>query len=318
MENEAKELLEKLVKVENLENLDELFLRYIKVILNDLRSGCEFWNIYTPEFNIFRGCFLHAVTAIQHFLNLVYPIFEVTMNETADAEVRLKQFFLLSEYLCNQRNEIVICEKEFIHFIDLLFTKIIVPGLVWSVGRTAEAIRTASVCCICSLFYKIQNDIHFKDVNIANNNEETTIEPLKSHVNNENFSEHLKKIMPILITLIDDNSKQTRLYSLEAISLAMSIGFELGYVMEEDMNKICYVVLKRLDDGDDDVRCTAIKALKEVWKALPKDYDLNSCRSHVDTLYTSALVHLDDPEKKFQDQILGMIIYHYKTSNFLI
>lgn len=36
--------------------------------------------------------------------------------------------------------------------IALIFShlEIIVPNLVWSAGRTAEAIRTAAVACLCS------------------------------------------------------------------------------------------------------------------------------------------------------------------------
>lgn len=310
VENEAKQLLEELAKVNNLKNLDQLFLNNIDTILIELRTGCEFWNIYTPEFNIFRGCFSHASSVIGHFLNLVGPIFEETMNENVNAEVRLKQFILLSEYLNSQRDGCVINEneEEFTNFIDLLFKKIIVPGLVWSVGRTAESIRTASVCCLSSLLFKILNDIHFEERAIKGSNEKNNTGALKLFITNDYFSEFFKKIIPILTTLIDDNSKKTRLYSLEAVSLMMRIGLKLDYVTEEHIHGVYFVVLKRLDDGCDDVRCAAVRALKEVWKSVPKNYDLNSCRGHVDTLYTSTLIHLDDPERKFQDLVLEALM----------
>lgn len=308
--------------MDNLENLDVLYLRHIESILVDLKNGCELWNIYTPEFHIFRGCFLHATSVIGHFLNHVYPIFEETMNQMADAVVRLKQFLLLSEYLSYQKDGTLIygSEKGFSEFIYLLLKKVIVSGLVWSAGRTAEAIRTASVCCICSLLYKMFNEIHFKKINVTSNNEASNNEmnnaPLKSFTDNKHFSELFEDIIPILITLIDDDSKKTRLYSLEAVSLMMSIGNLLGHVTEEHIHQVYSVVLKRLDDGCDEVRFAALKTLKEVWKALPKEYDLDFLRSHINTLYTSTIVHLDDPEKNFQDLMLGLIFHYNKFNSF--
>lgn len=40
------------------------------------------------------------------------------------------------------------------------------------------------------------------------------------------------------------------------------------------IHKIYPVLLKRLDDGYDDVRLIALEVLTEVWSAIPKDYDL--------------------------------------------
>ena len=304
-----------------MENLDELFVRHIEIILIDLKNGCETWNVYSPEFHIFRGCFLHAKSAIIHYLNLVLPILLETMNQTADVEVKLKQFILLSEHLHYHRDKSLIygSEKDFTKFVDSLLENVIIPGLIWSAGRTAEAIRTASVCCLRALLHAILNDSNLNFQESTNKNEKQLLnhQSIKLFLSSERFSELFEKIIPILVSLMDDNSKKTRLYSLEAVSLIMVIGKILGYITDEHIHRVYPVVLKRLDDGCDDVRCTAVVTLKDVWKALPENYDLDFSRSHVDTLYTSAIVHLDDPERNFQELMLGLNL-HYDFASTIV
>lgn len=309
IQKEAEELLKTLVEIERLESLNELFFRHIQVILIDLKNGCESWNVYSPEFHIFRGCILYAKSAITPYLHLVLPILIETMKQTADTEVRLKQFILLSEYFHSHRDESLSygTEKDFTDFIDSILEKIVIPGLVWSAGRTAEAIRTASVCCLCALLQRILTDFNVRfELSNENKKEALTNKPVKLFAMDQRFSELFDQTIPILISLMDDNSKKTRLSSLEAVSLVMNIGKILNRITDEHINRAYPVVLKRLDDGCNDVRCIAVDAIKEMWKALPENYDLDFSRSHVDVLYTTAIVHLDDPERKFQKLMLGL------------
>ncbi|XP_033213240.1 dynein assembly factor 5, axonemal [Belonocnema kinseyi] len=311
IQKEAEELLKTLVEIEKLESLSELFFCHIQVILIDLKNGCESWNVYSPEFHIFRGCILHAKSAITPYLHLVLPILIQTMKQTADTEVRLKQFILLSEYFESHRDESLNygSEKDFTDFIDSLLEKIVIPGLIWSAGRTAEAIRTASVCCLCTLLRRILYDFNVRfELRSENKKEALTNKPVKLFTMNQRFSELFNQIISILVSLMDDNSKKIRLYSLEAVSLVTNIGKLLNLTTDAHIHRVYPVVLKRLDDGCNDVRCTAVDAIKEVWKALPENYDLDFSRSHVDVLYTTAIIHLDDPERKFQELMLDALM----------
>ena len=65
------------------------------------------------------------------------------------------------------------------------------------------------------------------------------------------------------------------------------------------------VVLKRLDDVADDVRCSAVGVLRLMFINLPEDYSIETSFSHIEALYATMLIHLDDQEESFRMLILG-------------
>lgn len=173
----------------------------------------------------------------------------------------------------------------------------ILPGLIWSAGKTAEAIRTAAVSCLCIFLDKYEKDSIMKQ-NID--------------CDEQNICLILDEIIPILISLADDNSKKSRFYSLQAMYLIMCIRKQFDHLTEEYVHKIYPVLLKRLDDGCDDVRLISLEALTEVWNAIPKNYDLHFNKGHIDTLYTTIIIYLDDPENEFRNIVLGNKLFKSK------
>jgi len=179
------------------------------------------------------------------------------------------------------------------------------PGLIWTAGRAAEAIRTAAVCCLCAI---LQNTI-------VNPDKKDEINKIQLSTNEENkdsrkpmmeqFPSIFDKIVPVLISLVDDKAKKTRLYSMRAIRLLVKIGQRLSCLDDEHVHRTYPVILKRLDDGCDDVRYAAVEMLVDVWSAVSKDYDTVFSKSHIDALYTTMIIHLDDPESRFQEIMLG-------------
>lgn len=62
-----------------------------------------------------------------------------------------------------------------------------------------------------------------------------------------------------------------------------------------------------MDDGIDNVRIEAAVTLKSLWNGLNLEtYNGDSTHSaHVDYLFSTLLIHLDDHDVKFQEHILG-------------
>jgi hypothetical protein len=69
---------------------------------------------------------------------------------------------------------------------------------------------------------------------------------------------------------------------------------------------IIAVVLKRLDDVNDDVRQAAVMTLVKLFRPLPADYCMEVSFGHLDALFSTMLIHLDDPDPGFQHVVLGM------------
>lgn len=65
------------------------------------------------------------------------------------------------------------------------------------------------------------------------------------------------------------------------------------------------VVLKRLDDSSDQVRSYAVQTICTLFKCRPDPYDTVVFGAHIDALYAAMLIHLDDPDETFRNEMLG-------------
>lgn len=297
---EADRLLEILVNINSLKDVEDLFCIHVKPLITSIHDDCASWTVYSAESQIFYACLSRAGIAMSLNMDLVLPIFEKTMTKDADPELKLRHFILLSEYFLNNQNLYRHIEDPH-RFASTIIKELIVPGLIWAAGRAAEAIRTAAVCCLCAV---LQNKIiHPDDKDEINEAEEN--EKFKVSITAEQFLSIFDEIVPVLVSLVDDKAKKTRLYSMRAICLSVTIGQKLSCLKDEHIHRTYPVILKRLDDGCDDVRCAAVEALEDVWSVVSEDYDIVTSRSHVDALYTTMIIHLDDPELRFQGIMLG-------------
>lgn len=304
---EADRLFGVLASIESLKDTEDLLLHRMKVMLMSICDNCDSWTVHSPEHQIFRTCLIRASTAAAYCMNIVLSILQDIMSKNTDMELRLLYLILLSEYLlCDKQS--LRCIVDFHIFVNQILEICIIPNLIWSAGRISEALRTASISCLCALLQNDTLSTHIKD-SITNVKEEIDNKTSECNITIfstvENYLSVFERVIPILITLVDDNARKTRLYSLRAICLMMSIGHKLSCITEDHIHRVYAVVLKRLDDGCDDIRWAALEALVEIWSAIPKDYNLISCKSYIDVLYTTVLIHLDDPESKFQDFVLG-------------
>ncbi|KYN03559.1 PREDICTED: dynein assembly factor 5, axonemal [Cyphomyrmex costatus] len=304
---EADRLLEILVNINSLKNIEDLFCNYMKPLITSIHDDCASWTVYSVESQIFCACLSRNGIAISRNMDLVLPILKKTMSKDADPELKLRHFILLSEYFLNNQNLCYYIEDPH-RFVSIIIEELIMPGLIWAAGRAAEAIRTAVVCCLYAI---LQNTI-------INPDEKNEINKMQLSANEENkdsnvsitakqFSSIFDKIVPVLISLVDDKAKKTRLYSIRAIGLLVTIGQRLSCLDDEHIHRTYPVILKRLDDGCDDVRHTAVEMLVDMWSAVSKDYDTVFSRSHIDALYTTMIVHLDDPESYFQEIMLDAL-----------
>ncbi|XP_018366701.1 PREDICTED: dynein assembly factor 5, axonemal [Trachymyrmex cornetzi] len=303
---EADRLLEILVNINSLKNIDDLFCNYMKPLITSIHDDCASWTVYSAESQIFYACLSRNGIAISHNMDLVLPIFKKTMSKDADPELKLRHFILLSEYFLNSQN-LYYCIEDPHRFVSTIIEELIIPGLIWAAGRAAEAIRTAAVCCLCAI---LQNTI-------VNPDKKDEINKMQLSMNEENkdsripmtkqFLSIFDKIVPVLISLVDDKAKKTRLYSMRAIRLLVKIGQRLSCLDDEHVHRTYPVILKRLDDGCDDIRYAAVEVLVDVWSAVSKDYDTVFSKSHIDALYTTMIIHLDDPESRFQEIMLDAL-----------
>jgi len=299
---EANRLLKILADINSLENIEHLFCNHIKFLITLIHDDCASWSIYNAESQIFCACLSRAGIAMACNMNLVLPILKKTMSKDADVELKLRYFILLSEFFSDNQNLQQYIDNPH-KFVSTIIEELIVPGLIWSAGRAAEAIRTAAVCCLCATLQNKIINLDEKEKTEEDSNKKA--EKCKMPITVEQFPSIFDKVVPILVSLIDDKAKKTRLHSMRAICLLMMIGDRLICLNDEHIHRTYPVILKRLDDGCDDIRYTAVEALVSIWNTASKNYDTIVSRSHIDALYTTMIIHLDDPESHFQEIMLG-------------
>ncbi|EFN80049.1 dynein assembly factor 5, axonemal [Harpegnathos saltator] len=304
---ETNRLLKVLVDINcpSLTDVEDLFRDHSEMLITSIHGDCASWSVYSVESLIFSACLSRGGIAIARNVDLVLSILERTMAEDADPGLKLRHLILLSEYFSSKPGLRPSGGKPH-KFISVTIEKLVTPGLVWAAGRAAEAIRTAAVCCLCAILqYEIA--IHSDRAIPSSAPARSESGESDTSITAQQFSSILDKVLPILLSLADDKAKKARLYSIRAISSIVTIGLKLSRLTDEHIHRTYPVILKRLDDGCDDVRYAAVEALVEVWSVASVDYDIVVSKSHIDALYTTMIVHLDDPEFHFQSVMLDAL-----------
>ncbi|KAK3930335.1 Dynein assembly factor 5, axonemal [Frankliniella fusca] len=269
---------------EEVEHVYDLYKKFMRPLLLNVCSSPELWTVHCPERLIFQTLMLNSGPAISDNLDLLVPTLTTSLNpENQDAEMKLKLLTSVAIILQNADNTHCIDSNVMEPFLLSIMKGVIAPNLVWKAGRTAEALRTITVSCLLSI-------LQTQGVK----NEETT-----------NYL--VNTIVPIVLTLIEDSAKKSRLYSCRSLYNIISVAQKMNKIKADHVNKIYPVVLKRLDDVDDDVRSTALSVLKRLFKPLPDDYNIECSSAHIEALYSTLLIHLDDPSTQFGALVLDVL-----------
>ncbi|XP_015127781.1 dynein assembly factor 5, axonemal [Diachasma alloeum] len=299
----ARQLLQTLAKMTNVKTLQDLYILHVPSLLHDIKNTPNTWTVHSGELNIFQLCSSEANIATLENVDVVLPILRVAMSQDSDIELKLKLFIVVSELLQHRGVCLMKRRKEDLNgFLVEFLSDILMPCLVWVAGRSAEALRTAAIGCLCSLL----DESPGKQIDTFESHEcKEEMDTIFS--NKQLFLSIFKQVRPILISLIDDNSRKTRLFALRAIYLMIKNASKIFSITEEDIIEIYPAIVRRLDDGCDDVRFAATETLVFVWK-VSKNHNLNVGKSHINYLYTSIIVHLDDPEERFHALMLDAMM----------
>ncbi|XP_037872856.1 dynein axonemal assembly factor 5 [Bombyx mori] len=288
--------------------LTSLYERHIGKVLANITSDAPTWTLLTPDRCLLECVLMHAGSAMGAQLHLIAPLLkECLANTETDAEVRLKIFTTLSTALLKRQENFRKCDSDKLGaFLKIIIEEIIMPNMIWSAGRTAEAIRTAAVACLCSALQDSPQDERIRAENGGDGDtvdKEVNLFPTK-----ESLEPFLDEMVPLLMGLVEDNSTLTRQHTLRAVCCLATLARQRGCFTADILNKMYFVVLKRLDDVSDKVRSYAVQTLCNLFKNRPQPYDTTVYGAHVDALYSAMLVHLDDVDETFRNEMLDALL----------
>ena len=128
----------------------------------------------------------------------------------------------------------------------------------------------------------------------------------------------LDKFITQMLSLMDDDNKGTRLVACRVMTRTFDL---CGSLIDQDRLHNMYLeLLKRLDDSNDEIRVTVSKTFLAYLDCFADRYDVNLYRAHLEAMYKGLLVHLDDPEPKIQESILGKdwLVIFYENGTYCI
>ncbi|XP_013199371.1 dynein axonemal assembly factor 5 [Amyelois transitella] len=291
-------------------SLTSLYERHISLILEDIKSDPLTWTLMSPDRCLLECVLLRCGSAIGNQLHLIAPLLTKCLaTPKADPEVKLKIFTSLSTALLRREDNFRKCQRDALEeFLKIVIKDVIMPNLVWSPGRTAEAIRTAAVACLCSaLQEKPQEQLQEQGDGDKNTSQGDT-KKVDLFPTKESLEPLLEVIVPLLAGLVDDNSALTRQHTLRAISCLAPLAKQRDCFTAEILHKLYFVVLKRLDDSNDTVRSYAVQTTRKLFANRPQPYDTVVFGAHIDALYSAMLIHLDDTQEAFRAEILDALI----------
>ena len=117
------------------------------------------------------------------------------------------------------------------------------------------------------------------------------------------LSEVQEDLLTQLRSVIEDDNKQTRLIACRVMTRVFNLA---GNSLDHDRLHNMYPdLLKRMDDSSDDVRIAVAVTFQAYFDCFENDYNVGLYRAHLEAIYKGLLVHLDDPEPRIQEAVLG-------------
>ncbi|XP_032742731.1 dynein assembly factor 5, axonemal [Rattus rattus] len=279
LEKKAQKTMDTLAEVEDIPSSQDLYRKHLGALLERLTASHGEWTVHSVQLLKFTVLLTQAGPAVGEALQHVIPTLRTCLQPTTDPHMRLKLFSILSSLLLRPKDTID-SQGQFHGYLDMVINDILAPNLQWHAGRTAAAIRTATISCLWAL---ISSDI----------------------LSAKQVQEAQETLMPQVLATLEDDSQTTRLISCRIISRFLK---NSGDTMEpEKFLKVYPELLKRLDDVSNDVRMAAASALLTWLKCIESLDGKSAYQSSVQFLYRELLVHLDDPESAIQDTVLEVL-----------
>ncbi|XP_035894590.1 dynein assembly factor 5, axonemal [Anopheles stephensi] len=161
------------------------------------------------------------------------------------------------------------------------------PHLVWSVGRSAESVRTMATACFASMAQGVDAEV---------------------------YTSLLPNYLNVLAGLIDDNCISTRAYTLKALVRLQALNFE-------SLKLIAFPILSRLDDPSREVRELAAVCLGRLKLNVASPDQQSALERWQDILrqiLSVMFLHLENPETKLRSAIFESLQCLYADNRDMI
>jgi len=262
----------------------DLFQLHTKQMLDSMHGSYTSWTNDSIEQRVFNTLIDRAGSVVGEVLEEVIPILRVNLQTDKDVHLRLSLFTLLSNLIMKAGDDGEWKKKFSSNHVESIVSDMISPNMVWRAGRVAGALRSIAVATLWALLRS----------NMLPSNQQSTCQV---------FS---KLIAPLKSMLTDDN-KTTRLITVKVFRRFLNVcGTSLH--VDDVLHKLYSDLLTRLDDSDDQIRSVMASCWHEFFKCFDDNYDKDLYKAHLEDMYSTLLVHMDDPSTEFQLSVKNALV----------
>ena len=264
--------IETLAKNCDIASSEDLFSIELAALLEEMKETYEDWNKNTPDRFIFDMLVKRSFTAVVDYWETILMIIASNIEHGKDYELRMDMLNLCEHFLLQKE-----LHGTIVFYSEIILKMIILPCMVWHIGKPNVSIRKAAVVCMIKL---IENKLMEED---------------KLH---ENFPQVFNTMKNCLD---DDWVHEIRFAGI--ILTKNLINYLHAHLVEEDWKMMYVELLKRLDDAQDGIRIECCKCFEAFFANLPDPWN----STFYEYTIKNILIHLDDQNPAIQDAVKGVL-----------
>ena len=258
---------------------DELCAAHSEALLDALAARSAEWSADSPDRLVFAA--LLRVCPSQELgrrMGHLVQILRGCLEPERDGRLRIATLELIDEILDNPARS-----AAFHGHAPALLREVLLPPLVWQVGKVAAAVRFHAVVALGSLLRR----------RLATGAELTSA-----------LTWDRPAFLPNLHSALDeDHYGDSRIAACHAIEELLRALGEAGESLSHEQCRAVYPELtKRLDDSEDRIRAAATRAIRAFYAAMG---DLDA--TNVGYLLQGMLIHMDDPNEEVQEAVCAAV-----------
>lgn len=270
IKSEALDLIDMVSNIVGSNDRKSFISRHARKMLEDLLPSSLTWAKFSAERFIVDSLLIECGGAtLDEVADALLPILKNALQDERDAEIRARFLTLIGRSMLTAE-----CGNGLSNCADKLLTESVLPCFVWKAGRVAASVRTAAASCVWAMVDK-------------------------------NHVRKISKLLTPVISLLEDDLKETRLIALRILNCIFNSKEETENFDEKKIHDSYHNILKRLDDVSDEIRILTGVTIESYFKYFENrgGYEVQLFSAHLEDIYKTLLVHLDDQNRQVQDAV---------------
>eukprot|EP00898_Chlorokybus_atmophyticus_P003699 jgi/Chlat1/432/Chrsp103S00944 len=251
-------------------NPEALCSTHMSALLDEAITDHSEWSGQSPGALLFEALLQQTGSSLQDHMDKVLMVFRDCLHADKDPALRIRLLRLLDRLFESDAHASALRA----HAVEVLL-ELLAPAAVWKVGKSAAAVRYATMVALGTYFRRRLCDRDQLQQALAS-----------------------EQVLPVLTSCMEEDFyADTRRASCHAMEQLLLVA---GAVLTDEQRRAIYPeLLKRMDDSSDAIRLLATACVYAFLQGMPAAYDDTNTRY----LLNGFLVHMDDRDPNIQQAV---------------